>query len=55
MEGEYFQSGDPRGWTNDELTPGKFNCRCRQQPLIDECIDAEFDVIDEEKMIEEKK
>lgn len=56
MKQEFFQCGDPRGWTMDELSPVNLpNCRCAMTSASDDSIDAEFVVIDESKMIEEQK
>lgn len=56
MKQEFFQSGDPRGWSMEELRPANIpNCRCAMTPAKDDSIDAEFVVIDESKMIEEQK
>lgn len=56
MKQEFFQSGDPRGWSMDELKPVNLpNCRCAMTPVVDDSIDAEFVVIDESKMIEVKQ
>ena len=56
MKQEFFQCGDPRGWAMDELSPVNLpNCRCAMTPVVDDSIDAEFVVIDENKMIEENQ
>ena len=56
MKQEFFQCGDPRGWTIDELSPVNLpNCRCTMTAASEDSIDAEFIVIDENKMIEEKQ
>ena len=56
MKQEFFQAGDPDGWSSDELMAiSSLNCRCTMTPIIDDSIDAEFVVIDESKMIEEQK
>lgn len=56
MDQEFFESGDPRGWSMQEISPINLpNCRCVMTPAVDDSIDAEFVVIDENKMIEEQK
>ena len=56
MKQEFFQSGDPDGWSSGELIAiSAPNCRCKMTPIIEDSIDAEFIVIDESKMIEEQK
>lgn len=56
MKQEFFQTGDPDGWSRDELIAiSSPNCRCKMTPIIEDSIDAEFVVIDENKMIEEKQ
>lgn len=56
MKQEFFQAGDPDGWSSDELMAiSSPNCRCRMTPIIEDSIDAEFIVIDESRMIEEQK
>lgn len=56
MRQEFFQAGDPNGWSDNEIMAiNTINCRCTMTPIIDDSIDAEFVVIDESKMIEEQK
>lgn len=56
MKQEFFQAGDPDGWSSGELMAmSSPNCRCTMTPIIEDSIDAEFIVIDESKMIEEQK
>ena len=56
MKQEFFQSGDPRGWSMDELSPVNVpNCRCAMTPIVDDSIDGECVAVDDIKMIEEKK
>lgn len=56
MKQEFFQAGDPDGWSSVEIMAiSSPNCRCTITPIIDDSIDAEFVVIDEGKMIEEQK
>lgn len=56
MKQEFFQSGDPNGWSDSEIMAiNTINCRCTMTPIIEDSIDAEFVVVDESKMIEEQK
>lgn len=56
MKQEFFQAGDPNGWSDSEIMAiNTINCRCTMTPIIDDSINAEFVVIDESKMIEEQK